>query len=340
MVQNINNHIKNIININGPLSIDKFTQIATSYYYSNFDSIGQHGDFITAPEISQMFGEIIAIYLSEMWYQKVNAPFTLVELGPGNGTMMRDILRTIQNFKDIYNNICEVALIETSDKLQQVQKNTLKNFNNFQINWYQDLEKLEGKKFLIVANEFFDALPVKQYLLKEDKIYEVVISLNEKNNFTFGLVSDVSNMVDIDKFGNNQLIEVSGYRSNYVNKISRKISDDKGFALIIDYGYLKSPNKSTLQAVMGHKKIGLFDKIGESDLTSLVDFTELQKNFKKNNIISNIMNQSDFLLQYGISERAKMLVKYGASREKIDYQLNKLISNEEMGSLFKVLITI
>jgi NADH dehydrogenase [ubiquinone] 1 alpha subcomplex assembly factor 7 len=340
MVQNINNYIKNIININGPLGVDKFTQIASSYYYSNFDSIGQHSDFITAPEISQMFGEIIAIYLSEMWYQKVSTPFILVELGPGNGTMMSDILRTMQNFKEIYNNISEVALIETSSKLQRMQKNTLKNFDNLQINWYQDLDELEGKNFFIVANEFFDALPVKQYLLKEDKIYEVVISLNEENNFTFGLVDNISDIIGIDKFSSNQLIEVSEQRSNYVNKISSKISDNKGLAIIIDYGYINPPNKSTLQAVKKHKKIGLFNNVGESDITSLVDFAKLQENFKKNNIISSIMNQSAFLLRHGISERAKMLVKCGASREKIDYQVNKLISNKEMGDLFKVLITL
>ena len=154
MTRNINNYIKDIININGPLSIDKFMQIASSYYYSNFDSIGQYSDFITAPEISQMFGEVVAIYLSEMWYRKIAAKFTLVELGPGNATMMSDILRTMRNFKDIYNSISEVALIETSDKLRIVQENTLKKFDDIKINWYQDLDELNGEKFIIVANEF------------------------------------------------------------------------------------------------------------------------------------------------------------------------------------------
>lgn len=339
MKQNINNYIKDIININGPLSIDKFTQIASSYYYSNFDSIGQHSDFITAPEISQMFGEVVAINLSEIWYNKIAAKFTLVELGPGNGTMMSDILRTMQNFKEIYNSIGEVALIETSHKLRMVQENTLKKFDDIKINWYQDLDELHGENFIIVANEFFDAVPIKQYFLKGNKIYEVVISLDKEGYFTFGLVNNVSHLIDINKFGNNKLIELSEQRANYVDKISSKISSNNGGSIIIDYGYLEPLNKSSLQAVKLHKKVELFDNIGESDITSLVDFTSLQKGFEKNNIISNITNQSDFLFKYGIIKRADILVELGALKEKIDFQLNKLTSDKEMGSLFKVLVT-
>ena len=339
MTQDIKNYIKDIINTNGPFGIDKFIQIASSYYYSNFDSIGQHNDFITAPEISQMFGEIVAIYLSEMWYQKIATKFTLVELGPGNGTMMSDILRTIQNFKEIYNSISEVALIETSHKLRMMQENTLKKFNDIKINWYQDLDELHGENFIIVANEFFDALPIKQFFLKDNKIYEIVISLNKEGNFTFGLTNNVFNHIDINKFKNNKLIELSEHRTNYIDKISNKISSNNGGSIIIDYGYLKPPNKSTLQAVKFHKKVELFDNIGESDITSLVDFTSLQKGFEKNNIISNITNQSDFLFKYGIIKRADILVELGALKEKIDFQLNKLTSDKEMGSLFKVLVT-
>ena len=339
MTKNINNYIKDIININGPLSIDKFMQIASSYYYSNFESIGQHSDFITAPEISQMFGEVVAIYLSEIWYRKIAAKFTLVELGPGNATMMSDILRAMRNFKDIYNSISEVALIETSHKLRIVQENTLKKFDDMKINWYQDLDELQGENFIIVANEFFDALPIKQYFLKDNKIYEVVVSLDKEGNFTFGLVNNVSQLIDINKFGNNKLIELSEHRANYVDKISSKISSNNGVSIIIDYGYIESLNKSSLQAVKLHKKVKLFDNIGESDITSLVDFTSLQKGFGKNDIISNITNQSDFLLKYGILERGEVLIKSGASKEKIDFQLTKLISDKEMGSLFKVLVT-
>ena len=137
----------------------------------------------------------------------------------------------------------------------------------------------------------------------------------------------------------NQLIELSEYRANYVDKISNKIFNNNGGAIIIDYGYIEPLNKSSLQAVKLHKKVELFDNIGESDITSLVDFTSLQKGFEKNNIISNITNQSDFLFKYGILKRGEILVKSGASKEKIDFQLKKLTSNEEMGSLFKVLVT-
>ena len=339
MTQNINNYIKDIINNNGPLSIDKFMQIASNYYYSNFDSIGQYSDFITAPEISQMFGEVVAIYLSEMWYRKIAAKVTLVELGPGNGTMMSDILRTMKNFKEIYNGISEVALIETSHKLRIVQENTLKKFDDIKINWYQDLDELHGENFIIVANEFFDALPIKQYFLKDNKIYEIVVSLYKEAKPTIGLVNNISNIVNINKFEGNRLVELSEHRENYVEKISSKISNNNGGAIIIDYGYMEPLNKSSLQAVKLHKKVELFDNIGESDITSLVDFISLQKGFEKNNIASNITNQSDFLFKYGILERGGMLIKSGASKEKIEFQLNKLTSDKEMGSLFKVLVT-
>jgi NADH dehydrogenase [ubiquinone] 1 alpha subcomplex assembly factor 7 len=253
--------------------------------------------------------------------------------------MMSDILRTMRNFKDIYNSISEVALIETSDKLRIVQENTLKKFDDIKINWYQDLDELNGEKFIIVANEFFDALPIKQYCLKDNKIYEAVVSLDQDGNFTFGLINNISHYIDINKFGKNQLIELSEYRANYVDKISNKIFNNNGGAIIIDYGYIEPLNKSSLQAVKLHKKVELFDNIGESDITSLVDFTSLQKDFEKNNIASNTTNQSDFLLKYGIFERGEALIKSGASKENIDFQLNKLTSDKEMGSLFKILVT-
>lgn len=339
MINSISDHIKNIIMINGPLSIDKFIQIASSYYYSNSDSIGQYNDFITAPEVSQMFGEMIAVYLLEECNKKINGPFTLVELGPGNGTMMKDILRTMQIFKNVFKNIDEVALVETSYKLQQLQKNTLNQFDNVKINWYQDLDELEGENFIIVANEFFDSLPVKQYFLKNNNIYEIVVSLDKDNNFTFGFVDKICNFIDIQKFENNLIIELSEHRKNYIDKISNKITNYKGLAIIIDYGYLKPPNNSTLQAVRHHKKVKLFDNVGDSDITSLVNFASLQEDFKRNNIKSKVTSQANFLLKYGILKRGEMLVKFGAANESIDYQINKLISRDEMGDIFKVLIT-
>ncbi len=338
MKNNIQDYIINIIKNHGPLTIDRIIQISSNYYYSNFDSIGEKSDFITAPEISQMFGEIVAIYLIDTWYRKFNKPLTLVELGPGNGTMMHDILRTAKQFKNFYSNIKEVALIETSPYLVNKQKSRLKDFNNLNITWYTNIDHVKGDNYLIIANEFFDALPIKQFYYKDNKIFEVVISLSD-NKLIYGLIENSSNLITNSHFKNSQFIEISDYRKKYTDHISKKISNDKSIALIIDYGYLKNPNKSTLQAVKNHKKVNLLDNIGYADITSLVNFTDIKNDFIKNNISSNILDQSEFLTKNGIIERAESLIKSRASREKINFQLNKLIANDEMGTLFKVLTT-
>ena len=339
MKYNITDYIKNIIKNHGPLTIDRFVQITTNYYYNDIDSIGEHSDFITAPEISQMFGEIIAIYLYKTWSIKNKGSFSLVELGPGNGVMMSDILRTIKNFKEMYSLIDEVALIENSLRLKIIQKNTLKKFNRLKINWYTTLENLEGNSFFIIANEFFDILPIKQFYLKGTHIYEIVVSLDKDDNFTYGLSNNLSKLINIQQFKQKKFIEVSEHREYYIEQISKKILNNQGATIIIDYGYLRSPGTSTLQAVKHQQKVNFFHHAGFSDITSLVDFTKIQNCFKKRHIDSNIMNQSDFLIKYGILERAKILLQSGMSEEKVYYQLKKLISRDEMGILFKVLFT-
>ena len=290
-------------------------------------------------KLAKCLVKLYALYLIDIWYKKFNKPITLIELGPGNGTMMQDILRTFKQFKSFYNNIKEVALVETSQYLINKQKSTILNdFNELNIKWYTNIDDIEGENYLIVANEFLDALPIKQFYLKDNQIYEVVISLSN-NNLIYGLIPNLSNLINNKTFKNSQFIEVSDHRKKYINLISNKISNDRGVALIIDYGYLKNPNKSTLQTVKNHKKVNSLDNIGCADVTSLVNFANVKDNFMSNNISSNIFDQSEFLTANGIFERAKSLIKSGASREKINFQLNKLTSRDEMGTLFKVLIT-
>ena len=255
MNYNINCYIKNIIKQHGPLAIDKFIQITSYYYYNNIDSIGQHHDFVTAPEISQMFGEIIAVYLYKIWSQNNQRPFSLVELGPGNGKMMNDILRTMKNFKDIYHNIHEVALVENSAKFKTIQKSALKTFNKLKINWYTTIENLEGDNFFIIANEFFDALPIRQFYLEGNDVYEIVISLDTKDNFIYGLSKHISRLISVKQFEQKNFIEISECREYYIEQISKKILENRGNAIIIDYGYLQLPGISTLQAVKHQKKL-------------------------------------------------------------------------------------
>jgi NADH dehydrogenase [ubiquinone] 1 alpha subcomplex assembly factor 7 len=339
MRNNLDRYIKGIILNNGYLELDKFFQIVSHYYYSHNNSIGAGNDFITAPEISQMFGEMLGIHVTDVWQRKIKEPFTIVELGPGNGTMMNDILRTIKSFPSVYQNIQEVALVETSPRLKAVQQEALKTFDAIKISWHTNLEEVSGNKFFIVANEFFDALPIKQYCLKNDKVYEVVISLNDNDNFIYSLIPANNAQLDTYKLKEHQLLELSTQREGYAKIIAKKIANEKGAALIVDYGYLSPPGKSTLQAVKHHKKVGFFESIGDSDITSLVDFSTLKDAFNQFNIETEILTQRDFLLNSGILQRAEMLIKASASHDAISYQIEKLISAKEMGELFKVLIT-
>jgi cyclopropane-fatty-acyl-phospholipid synthase len=339
MSHNIEKYIRDIIVAHGPLSLDRFIQISSSYYYSNRNPIGENSDFITSSEISQMFGEMLAIYIVEVWREKLQKQFVLIELGPGNGTMMRDILRTLKNFPEVYNGIAEVALVETSIQLAEKQKNALKKFSNLNTNHYQNIEEVDGDNFFVLANEFLDALPIKQFVLKDGDIYELVVSLDEKNNFRYGLIPNVNRMINVEQFKDNQLIELSRQRDEYSQSIAKKISNNKGYALIIDYGYLIPPNKSTLQSVSQHKKLDVFDSIGKSDITSLVNFNQLKCVFTEFNISTEINTQRDFLLDLGILQRAEILSRASPENEKITRQMQRLIDKKEMGELFKVLKT-
>lgn len=146
MIYNLENYIKNIIIDRGALTLDRFMQLVSHYYYSNYNSIGQ--DFITAPEISQMFGEMIGIYIVDIWYNSIQKPIHLVELGPGNGTMMYDVLRTIKTFQEVYENINRVILIENSHLLKTKQQKRLECFGDINMVWYQNIEEVKENNLL------------------------------------------------------------------------------------------------------------------------------------------------------------------------------------------------
>jgi SAM-dependent MidA family methyltransferase len=254
--------------------------------------------------------------------------------------MMFDILRTMKKFPDIYNCINEVALVETSPRLMLRQQEMLKIFSDVKISWYQSLKEVVGSKFFIIANEFLDALPIKQYHFENGQAYEIIVSLDENDQFVFGLTPASHGLLDINNLKEHKFLELSMQREGYSELIARKIADGKGEALIIDYGYLTPPGKSTLQAVGHHKKVDIFESIGRSDITSLVDFAALRSSFAKFNIKTEVVTQGDFLFGAGILERAEMLIKASAIRDKIQYQIEKLTSQKEMGELFKVLRTL
>ena len=337
MKRNIKQYIKSIISSNGYIKLDIFLSLVSSYYYSN-NPIGKKYDFITAPEISQMFGEIIGIYVVKNWLDNIQQPFTLVELGPGNGTMMFDIIKTIQSYPQIYKAIEKISLIETSDFLRKKQKQKLCYFTEIadKITWHNHLLEINASDIFIIGNEFFDALPIKQFYLKKGKLYEVVITMVD-NKLSFSLMPSyypISLLKDIKEDG---FVEASPQREEYMKLIAKKLSNGIGHGLVIDYGYIKFPNTSTLQAVKNHKKVSVLENVGQADITSLVDFNNLGNVLSQYNFSYEVITQGDFLKKWGIEIRAEKLKSLEATSNKITKAVDRLTSPSEMGGLFKVL---
>jgi NADH dehydrogenase [ubiquinone] 1 alpha subcomplex assembly factor 7 len=321
--------LKQLIALNGPIPIDMFMKMAIEHYYSHVEPFGKSGDFITAPEISQMFGEIIGIWCAHQWQLNGQQPFILVEIGAGNGTLMSDLLRSTKNVPGFHDAIKKIIIIEISNRLISIQKSQI-NFPR--IEWKSHISEINNNNCYVICNEFFDALPIKQYVKEDGYLQELAIKLDTNDNLVIAKSLVKSPTSSTAKDG--QIIELSPTRNDYMKTILEK-SKDHGVALIIDYGYIEPPYKSTLQAVKNHKHHPILSDIGGADLTSLVDFKSLQECCNERN--SQIYTQGDFLNKYGIIERSQTLINVGANPTKINSALHRLTNKSEMGELFKVL---
>lgn len=340
---NIKQLIINKISKNGNINVGDFInmcQFENDGYYIRNNPIGRKNDFITAPEISQMFGEIFAIFLINYWEKKIKKKFNLVELGPGKGTFLKDIIRASAINQQFLNSI-NITLIEKNKYLTKLQKNLLK-FNN--IKWSEEF-KIENKKIpsIIYSNEFFDCFAVRQFHKKENW-YEKLIQYNEsQKNFTF-----VSHQVEnneiletLKKFNDVKVAEISYSRNEYFNMICKFLKQHKGVFITIDYGYKKPPDYLSLQTIYNHKKTHLFENLGIQDITAHVNFDELICIANKHNLeIDLFCTQKDFLITYGIEERIKILKK-NKNKETIknlNLEYERLVNNSQMGKTFKVLV--
>ncbi len=322
----MNNALTELINKNGgTISIAQFMNFALydkQYgYYINKNPIGQ--DFITAPEISQLFAETIAIWIILQW-KDLGKPqqFIIAELGPGKGTMISDILRTTHKYFSKY---VEIYLFEVSPKLEQVQKKKLHNYNN--IFWLKNIEDLPDRPTILVANEFFDALPIRQFIYK-NIWYERCIGMSN-NSFSFTL-KKTNTYFETKR--ENAIIEVNEPASIIFKKIKSQLNKNGGKALIIDYGYTKKPYISTLQGITNHKHSNILENIGNADITAHIDFSIFQN--------CQIMTQRNFLYSHGVKERAGILLKQANQKQAGDIllALHKLTATETMGELFKCVI--
>ncbi len=330
------------IRAGGPMSVATYMGLCLTHptkgYYRARDPIGGKGDFITAPEISQMFGELIGFWLVNLW-QQMGEPkaFTLLELGPGRGTLMADILRVAcraAGFRDAL----RLALFETSSNLMAEQQARLAPYDP---NYLQNFENFEDGPVLIVANEFFDALPIRQFIRKENGWHERQIGLVEGKR-AFGLSPNPippASMPDaVSDAPKDSILEVNFASAEVLTHLAKVISKHGGGILAVDYGYGRTQTGETLQGVRNHAYADVLDAPGETDLSAHVDFGALANVARQAGLaVQPLATQGEFLTRLGIGERSAALIKANpGSATDIKTAHDRLVGPEQMGTLFKV----
>ena len=341
-------NLKNFnIKLNKEIPVDKFIEKALYTpkfgYYSSRLPFGEKGDFVTSPTISNLFSEIIAIWIVSTW-EIFGKPekFNLVELGPGDGSLVKVLLKTLEKFPKIKKAI-NIFLYEKSKFLKNIQK---KNINNSKVNWIENFNNIKSGPIVFFGNEFFDAVPIKQFSKEKDIIKEkcyLVNSLGLNEIYRKAKPMDILKIKSFKVFNKAKFIEYPKLGIDELDKIVEKISELSGGVLLIDYGKQNLIDKNTLQLVMKNKKIGidnLIESLGKADITSLVNFGLLKEYFAKKNLnVERIVSQKFFLQKMGIIERAKILEKKMTSEQKeyMSYTLKRLLDENLMGELFKVI---
>ena len=330
---------KKFINLDEFINLSLFSDHG---YYSKKNPIGSKSDFITAPEISQMFGEILGLYILNFWDKKINSEFNLIELGPGKGSLIKDILRIAQ-FNDKFKEKINLFLIEKNQKLKSIQKSVLKSNDLKKIRWFKNFKINNNFPSIIFSNEFFDCFPIRQFYKK--KIWlEKFIEYNEKEDkfrFIDKQVKDSNLLKKLNKFNKIGVAEISETREKYYGKLCKFLRKNKGIFITIDYGYLDPIKNFSLQTLHNHNNSHLFDNLGEQDITSLVDFRNLVDIAKKNKLmIDEFSYQKDFLLRNGIEIRKNKLQKNKniKTKQNLENDFNRLVNDQDMGKKFKVLI--
>ena len=296
----------------GPISVEAFMQACNDYYYATRDPLGARGDFTTAPEVSQMFGEMIGGALADCW-KRVGSPTDViyVELGPGRGTLASDALRVMRT-ADFAG---EVHFVETSPVLLQMQKASVP-----EAHWHKSIDDLPAKPLLLVANEFLDALPICQHVGAAERRITVAAG---------GLAFH----------RDGEIVETSPARDEAVGSIATCLAAKGGAALFIDYGHERSAPGDTLQAVRGHRFSPILAYPGEQDLTSHVDFEALVNAARDAGAsVTPLVSQGEWLIRLGIEARAQALSRANPDRAgEVQSALERLTGREQMGQLFKVL---
>ncbi len=325
---------RRLIHATGPISLMQFMGESNARYYNQEDALGAEGDFVTAPEISQMFGELIGLWLADLWIRAGRTePVHYVELGPGRGFLARDARRAMKR----YGLDPRMHLVEGSTKLRDEQLVQVPDafFHN-------DLSTVPMKgPVLLVANEFLDALPVRQLVKTGEGWREVMVGLE---NDDFVLVAGRQAMDSAVPEARREapvgtVIETCPGAAATLFEVAGRLTGQGGVALFIDYGYLLPRTGSTLQAVKGHQKVDPFAMPGQADLTAHVDFDQMkQVALSRDARWMGSITQGEWLTALGIHHRAESLAEFAPQhRESLISARDRLVAPDQMGDLFKVL---
>jgi SAM-dependent MidA family methyltransferase len=339
--------LKDLIAATGPMSVADYMAMClfdpADGYYTTREPFGASGDFTTAPEISQMFGELVGVWLKLAW-DRIGSPlpFTLAEIGPGRGTLTSDILRTLRRIDPAMAAGAVVALIEISPRLRDVQRETLSRVG-VNPQFHDGVDTLPAKPTLIVGNEIFDAIPFRQFVHTETGWRERVVGLDESGALCFfaGTASLDPALLPPDAEGApaGTIVEIAPARAALMDVIAEHLSAHSGCGLFIDYGYLEPATGDSFQALRRHQSEDVLAHPGKADLTSHVDFAVLANAARCAGLQTDLTTQGDFLLGLGLLERAGRLGAQASpeGRTAISQAVARLAGPDQMGNLFKVL---
>ncbi len=339
--------LRAMIAADGPMPVDRWMQLCLQHpahgYYTTREAIGRAGDFITAPEIDQMFGELLGLWAARVWLDMGSpSPVRLVELGPGRGTLMADALRATRVVPGFHAAV-HVGMVETSLRLEATQREALAGVSP-PVSWHRAIEAVPDGPAIFLANEFFDALPVRHYWRGPGGWHERMVGLGEEGRLAFGVASEPVEIEAATECGQaepGQVLEIGHSALRVMDRLAARIAGQGGALLVCDYGHAKSSLGETLQAVRGHAYADPLAAPGEADLTAHVDFAALARAATATGAAAHgPVAQGVFLERLGIFARADALKRNADARQAaaVEAALHRLASPESsMATLFKVL---
>ena len=344
----LQSEIKKLIKSSGPMPVWRYMELCLMHpqhgYYVSRDPLGREGDFITAPEVSQMFGELLGLWSASVWKTIGSpTPLRLVELGPGRGTMMADALRALRVLPPLYQTLT-VHLVEINPVLREKQQSTLSGVRS--IAWHDSIDEVPEGPAIILANEYFDVLPIHQAVKRETGWHERVVEFDPSGNLVFAAAPEPLPRFEVllpPLIRAAPVGAVFEWRPDMeLMKIASRVRDQDGAALIIDYGHVRSDAGDTFQAIARHSLTDPLKAPGQADVTAHVDFQALSRAADDLGArVHGPVTQGEFLTRLGIEQRALTLMSKASAEvsEDVSSALNRLIGGGRggMGSMFKVL---